>query len=204
MVADYKYLLLLAAYSLVRGEEFCMLIKLEKFNCNEISKLISWIPNKEFLLQWGGPSYSMSLLEEQLLNEIKTMSVENSKNIMFSAKLVSNNQMVGHIQLLGIDRKNMSARIGRVLVGEKEFRGKGIGLQMVNSILDIAFNEMNLHRIDLGVFDFNKSAIACYQKAGFIIEGKLRECRKIDGQYWSLLNMSILEEEYMNIKNKER
>lgn len=145
----------------------------------------------------------MPLLEEQLLNEIKTMSEENPKNIMFSAKLVNNNQMVGHIQLLGIDRKNMSARIGRVLVGEKEFRGKGIGLQMVNSILDIAFNEMNLHRVDLGVFDFNKSAIACYQKAGFIIEGKLRECRKIDGQYWSLLNMSILEEEYMNIKNKE-
>lgn len=90
----------------------------------------------------------MPLLEEQLLNEIKTMSEENPKNIMFSAKLVNNNQMVGHIQLLGIDRKNMSARIGRVLIGEKEFRGKGIGLQMVNSILDIAFNEMNLHRVD--------------------------------------------------------
>jgi RimJ/RimL family protein N-acetyltransferase len=93
----------------------------------------------------------------------------------------------------------MSARIGRVLVGEMENRNKGIGLQMVNHLLEIAFNKLHLHRIDLGVFDFNKSAIACYEKAGFIIEGKFRDCRKIDEQYWSLINMSILEEEYKNI-----
>ncbi len=177
-----------------------MLIKLEKFNSNEIPKLVLWIPDKEFLLQWGGPGYSISLLNEQLLNEIKTMEDENPKSLMFSAKTIDNNEMVGHVQLLGIDRTNMSARIGRVLVGEKENRNKGIGQQMVNGILDIAFNTLHLHRVDLGVFDFNKSAIACYEKAGFIIEGKLRDCRKIDGQYWSLLNMSILEEEYMNIK----
>lgn len=36
-----------------------MLIKLEKFSKNEIPKLLSWIPNKEFLLQWGGSSYSI-------------------------------------------------------------------------------------------------------------------------------------------------
>lgn len=179
-----------------------MQIKLEKFSSNEISKLISWIPDKEFLLQWGGPAYSISLLEEQLLNEIKTMEDENPNNLMFSAKQIDNNEVVGHIQLLGIDRGNMSTRIGRVLVGENEYRNKGIGLQMVNAVLEIAFNTLHLHRVDLGVFDFNKSAIACYEKAGFIIEGKLRECRKINNQYWSLLNMSILQEEYMNLKSK--
>ena len=179
-----------------------MQIKLEKLNSNEISKLISWIPNKEFLLQWGGPAYSISLLDEQLLNEIKKMSVENPQNLMFSAKLINNDELVGHIQLLGIDRINMSARVGRVLVGEEENRNKGIGLEMINGVLEIGFKTLNLHRIDLGVFDFNKAAIACYEKAGFIIEGKFRECRKIDEQYWSLLNMSILEEEYMNRKNK--
>jgi RimJ/RimL family protein N-acetyltransferase len=176
------------------------MIKLEKFKSNGIPKLVSWIPDKEFLLQWGGPGYSISLLKEQLYNEIKVMEDDDPKNLMFSAKAIENDEMIGHIQLLGIDRTNMSARIGRVLVGENGNRNKGIGLQMVNGILEIAFNRLHLHRVDLGVFDFNKGAIACYEKAGFIIEGKFRECRKIDGQYWSLLNMSILEEEYMNMK----
>ncbi|MBS5883873.1 GNAT family protein [Clostridium sp.] len=66
--------------------------------------------------------------------------------------------------------------------------------------MDIAFNKLNLHRIDLGVFDFNEAAIACYKKAGFIIEGSFRECRKINEQYWSLINMSILEDDYKNLK----
>lgn len=177
-----------------------MTIKLEKFSCEEIPQLISWIPNKEFLLQWAGPSYTLELLERQLKNDINIMQEENSSGLMFSAKLIESNETVGHIQLLGIDRINMSARIGRVLVGGLENRNKGIGLQMINAILDIAFNKLNLHRVDLGVFDFNESAIACYKKAGFIIEGSFRECRKTNGQYWSLLNMSILEDEYRNYK----
>lgn len=175
-----------------------MAIRLEKFTYEEISQLISWIPNKEFLLQWAGPTYTIELLEKQLKNDINIMQKENSSSLMFSAKLIESNETVGHIQLLGIDRINMSARIGRVLVGGAENRNKGIGLQMINSILDISFNKLNLHRVDLGVFDFNESAIACYKKARFIIEGSFRECRKINGQYWSLINMSILEDEYRN------
>lgn len=177
-----------------------MTIKLERFSCEEIPQLISWIPNKEFLLQWAGPSYTLELLEKQLENDINIMQEENSSALMFSAKLIESNETVGHIQLLGIDRINMSARIGRVLVGGLENRNKGIGLQMINAILDMAFNKLNLHRVDLGVFDFNETAIACYKKAGFIIEGSFRECRKINEQYWSLLNMSILEDEYRNYK----
>lgn len=178
-----------------------MLIKIKKFSCEEIPQLISWIPNKEFLLQWGGPSYTFELMDKQLLYDINMMLQENPKSLMFSAKLIESNETCGHIQLLDIDRVNMSARIGRVLVGEKEYRSKGLGLQIVNAVLDVAFNKLNLHRVDLGVFEFNKSAIACYKKTGFNIEGNFRDCRKINGQYWSLINMSILEDEYRNKKN---
>ena len=176
-----------------------MTIKLEKFCYEEIPQLVSWIPNKEFLLQWAGPSYTFELLEKQLQDDINMISEKEPKNMMFSAKLIESNETVGHIELLWIDRVNMSARIGRVLVGKEECRNKGIGLQMINAILDIAFNKLNLHRVDLGVFDFNVSAIACYKKAGFITDGNFRECRKINGQYWSLLNMSILEDKYRNL-----
>ena len=51
---------------------------------------------------------------------------------------------------------------------------------------------MDLHRLDLGVYDFNKNAIRCYQKCGFEIEGLLKENIKIRQEYWSTYNMSIL------------
>lgn len=177
-----------------------MSIKLERFTCEEIPLLVSWIPDKEFLMQWGGPSYRLESLREQLQSDIDKMLQEDSKSMMFSAKLTESNETVGHIQLNSIDKVNMSARIGKVLVGTKENRSKGIGLQMINAVLDIAFNELKLHRVELGVFDFNVSAIACYKKAGFLIEGNLRDSRKVNGEYWSLLNMSILEDEYRRLR----
>lgn len=173
-----------------------MLIKLEKFTTGDVPTLISWIPDKEFLMQWGGPAYIFPLTEEQLRDEINMMSSEPVKALMFTARIADTNEVVGHIQLLGIDLVNSSARIGRVLVGDKKFRNKGIGMEMINAIVEIAFETFKLHRVDLGVFDFNKSAIACYEKAGFKIEGTLRDVRKINDEYWSLINMSILEEEY--------
>ena len=51
---------------------------------------------------------------------------------------------------------------------------------------------MKLHRIDLGVYDFNKQAIKCYEKCGFQIEGLLKENIKFENEYWSTYNMSIL------------
>ena len=100
------------------------MIKLKVFTTEDISKLISWIPNKEFCLQWAGPQYSFPLDESQFL-------------------------------------------------------------------------DYKLHRIDLGVFNFNIGAIKSYRQAGFKEEGTLRECRKIDDEYWSIINMSMLRNEFM-------
>lgn len=101
-----------------------MLIKLERFSYVEIIQLISWIPNREFLLQWGGPSYNFRLMEIQFLNDTNMMLDKAPERLMFSAKLLENYEAVGHIQLLDIDRVNMSARIGRILVGEKSIEIK--------------------------------------------------------------------------------
>jgi len=62
--------------------------------------------------------------------------------------------------------------------------------------LDIGFGELGLHRIDLVVFDFNTAAIKCYERAGFTREGHLREARKIGSEYWTLYQMSVLEQEW--------
>ena len=62
------------------------MLKLEKFAYKDVSKVASWVENKEFLLQWAGPSYKLELLEEQLKKEIEEMNKENCNNLMFSLK----------------------------------------------------------------------------------------------------------------------
>lgn len=179
------------------------MIELRFFERSDIQQLINWIETPEFLLQWGGPNFSFPLTEQQLKNYLKDANNDNSQVMVYSFLEKETGNVIGHISLGNIDRSNKSARIGKVLVGDKNVRGKGIGLQMMKEILKVAFDELKLHRVSLGVFDFNASAIACYEKAGFIKEGLHRDSRKIGNEYWSLWEMSILENEWREINKRE-
>ncbi len=57
--------------------------------------------------------------------------------------------------------------------------------------------------MDLGVFEFNMSAINNYEKCEFKIEGLLREFFVIDNEFKSAYNISILREEWdLKIQSK--
>ena len=71
---------------------------------------------------------------------------------------------------------------------------------MVRRALQYGFEELNLHRIDLGAWDFNTPAIRCYEACGFVREGLQRECRRMGEGWWNNVQMSILEQEWREQK----
>ncbi len=170
--------------------------KLKVFSEKDIDSLISWIDSEELCLQWAGPGYTFPLTRAQLLDTINEASEDDSLKV-FSVYDYESDEIVGHIQLR-IDKLNDSARIGKVLIGNKKYLNRGYGTDLIKKILKKGFTEFKLHRIDLGVFDFNIGAIKSYTKAGFKEEGTFRDYRKYNDEYWSLINMSILEDEYFS------
>lgn len=173
-------------------------IELQPFTRSDFRTLINWVDSPALLLQCA-PRFSYPLDEEQLERHLAQASETlgtNSELRIFKAVDVESNTSVGHIELAGIDRENGSARVVRVLVGPKEIRGRGIGTQMMQAVLRIGFGQLGLHRIDLFVFDFNHSAIACYERVGFRKEGLLRQTLRVGEQYWNVYLMSILEPEW--------
>ncbi|WP_044338839.1 GNAT family N-acetyltransferase [Rossellomorea aquimaris] len=170
------------------------MIELKYFLEQDFNQLIDWVESPEFLLQWGGPAFHFPLDKPQLEKYLENANQEGTETLIY--KVVDHEKVIGHISLGKIDRRNRSARIGKVLVGDKSTRGNGVGQQMMKEILRIAFDQLHLHRVSLGVFDFNAPAINCYEKAGFTKEGLLRDARKNGDEYWSLWEMSILEEEW--------
>ncbi len=177
------------------------MIELKHFARSHFHQLLQWIDSPEFLLQWGGPQFTFPLDEEQLENYLSGANENNTDSLIYSVFLNETGEMIGHISLGKIDRNHKSARVGKVLVGAEEARGQGIGQKMIEEILKIAFDELDLHRVSLNVFDFNHAAISCYEKAGFTKEGLLKEARKVDNHYWSLWEMAILEQEWMERKS---
>jgi RimJ/RimL family protein N-acetyltransferase len=77
-----------------------------------------------------------------------------------------------------------------------EHLGHGYGTEITRLVLDHAFGELALHRVDLRVLAFNTAAIACYEKAGFVVEGRERESCRLDGNWYDDLVMGLLAREH--------
>jgi len=166
-------------------------IKLESFKKSDFKQLINWINSEEFLIQWSGNAFTFPLDEQQLEKYI-----ESANTLALKVVDEETSDVIGHISLGQIDNINKSARIGKVLVGNTKMRGRSIGKHMMKAVLHIAFDELKLHRVTLGVYDFNTSAISCYEKIGFVKEGLLRESKRVGETYWNLWEMSMLEYEW--------
>lgn len=167
------------------------LIKLEPFKRSDFKQLINWIDSEGFLIQWSGNAFTYPLNDQQL-----EQYIESTNTLAFKVIDEESKEVIGHISLGQIDNINKSARIGKVLVGDTRMRGRSIGKHMMKAVLHIAFEELKLHRVTLGVYDFNTSAISCYEKIGFVKEGLLRESKKVGETYWNLWEMSMLEYEW--------
>jgi RimJ/RimL family protein N-acetyltransferase len=170
-----------------------MTIILLPFERADFSRLIGWVPTAEFLMLWSGPFFTYPLNEAQLEAYYQSAQSAPLSRCIYKAVDTTENQVVGHIELNNLDWHNLSATVSKVLVGLKSEHNKGYGTQMIQTLVEIAFDQYGLHRLELRVFDFNKPAIRCYQKVGFQIEGHLRDYRKVGDAYWSSYLMSLLE-----------
>ena len=77
-------------------------------------------------------------------------------------------EIVGEAVVNEIDREAKTANF-RIAIFRPEYRNKGLGTWMVETIRDYAFRELGLEELTLDVFDFNPRAKHIYEKAGFRI-----------------------------------
>jgi RimJ/RimL family protein N-acetyltransferase len=167
------------------------MIKLEKFTESDFDRFIGWVDNERFMYQFAGPAFVFPVTTAQL-----TQYIADDSRKVFRVLDKESNRVIGHAEINRIDLRNKSARLCRIMIADKADRNKGYGKHIINSLLEIGFGEFGLHRIDLGVFDFNKSAIKCYEGCGFKIEGLMRDSFVIEDKFYSVYNMSILRNEW--------
>jgi RimJ/RimL family protein N-acetyltransferase len=106
--------------------------------------------------------------------------------------------MLGEVVLNDISWENRSSNF-RIALYSQEYFGKGYGTQATRLIIGYGFEQLNLHRIELEVYDFNPRAAHVYGKVGFRQEGVRRDALLWQGRYQNAIMMSILEDEYNNL-----
>jgi RimJ/RimL family protein N-acetyltransferase len=121
--------------------------------------------------------------------------LEETDSVTFVVYTLDGDKSIGFVSLNAISWNNRDAWVG-IGIWDTEYRGKGYGTDAMRLVLRYAFTELNLHRVTLGVFEYNPRAQRSYQKAGFTLEGRVRQELNRNGQRWDGLYMGILHEEW--------
>jgi len=77
---------------------------------------------------------------------------------------------IGTVAIYGIDEALGTAEFGRMLIGDRRFRGQGFAREAAELALDAAFRLWRLEQVCLEVMDGNAAAIALYEKLGFVFD----------------------------------
>ncbi len=131
------------------------MISFRKHNREDIPYRIKWLNDKEinrFFIDDVDKKTNTKEQEEWFNNYEK-----NKDKIFFT--ILDNNNPIG---MVGLTKNNLF-----IVIGEKEYHGKGIGKKACKYIIDYAFNTLNFKKIKLEVNKYNLPAIHLYKSLGF-------------------------------------
>ena len=102
------------------------MVQLEKFVKEDYEQLICWIDSAKMLMQFAGPVFVFPLTAAQL-----DTSLNDVNRFAFKVVDSKSKNTIGHAEIYLTDT---AAYLGRILVGDKAKRGKGIGEQIAQFI----------------------------------------------------------------------
>ena len=127
---------------------------------------------------------------------------KKKSNLTLAIIAKASGKTIGNISLNKIDQTHRRARLG-IMIGDKNYWGKGYGREAITLLLDFAFNVLNIHSISLTVHSYNKRAIRSYKAVGFKQAGKRRQAHFWGGKYYDNILMDILASEFKKSKLKD-
>jgi len=138
------------------------------------------------------------LWSEKKLKEFieKDGESKNEHAFRFSIRTLAEDKLIGVVSLWVHSWTHSDASIG-IIVGDREYWGKGYGTDAMRLIVQYGFVELNLRRISLGLHAYNEHALKSYLKVGFQLEGRTRGDGLRDGIRYDSLWMGILREEWL-------
>lgn len=170
-------------------------IRLRAIEPEDASKYFEWI-NQSDTNYWRGmfPPTSHASAQTWIADQTKAGGDQFSLAIDVK-KDADTFAPVGFVGLRKICTRSRRAELW-IYIGDKSFWSKGVGEQAIGGLCKFAFEELNLFRIWLECNPEYKAGIRCYQKVGFIEEGRLRQSYYRRGELLDTVIMGLLRSDW--------
>jgi RimJ/RimL family protein N-acetyltransferase len=176
-------------------------VRLTALTLDDIPILVGWYQDTEFLRLFDSrPAYPKSPAQlGQWLEELH----KEKNTFVFGVHLVHSDELIGYLELDEIDWQHGVCGLG-VGIGDRTKWGRGYGGEAVRLAIGFAFDELNLHRVQVTVFDYNARSIALFERLGFQREGTIREFLQRSGKRHDMILYGVLRQEWEALQRANR
>ncbi len=157
----------------------------------DLEQRLSYDRHSEIVRMFGGNSKDMLPISV----EEATTWLKAIEDAPYAWVVEHDGHLLGEAKLHSLNEHDRRARFALGFYDHAKL-GIGLGQEVTRLVLRYAFEELKLHRVDLRVLAYNFRAIRCYEKCGFIIEGKERESAYVDGEWNDDLIMGLLAKDF--------
>jgi len=148
----------------------------------------------ETLRYWSdSPISEYSEAEALLKKELDWSS--SGKCINWGIALPGVNTLIGKFTLFQYSEQNRHAEVGYVL--DRRYWGRGLMTEVMACVLDYAFDELRLHRLEADTDPDNVASLALLEKFGFQREGFFRERWYIREKWLHSVMLGLLRQDYL-------
>ncbi|OUJ68402.1 GNAT family N-acetyltransferase [Hymenobacter crusticola] len=143
--------------------------------------------------------YSLSVFQDlTTLPQVEqwlAATLQDPRSLTLGIYLADTGALIGYTGLSGISARNQSGEYF-ILLGEKRYWGRGLGTEVTRQVLARGFQELGLQRIMLTVSEPNQGALKAYLRAGFQLEGRLRQACYRQHAFHDKLVLAVLRSEW--------
>jgi ribosomal-protein-serine acetyltransferase len=164
---------------------------LDESDADELYRLID--QNRAYLASWL--PWAADHTRDATREFIRLTQRQVAANDGFQAALVCDGAIVGIAGFLGVNWPHGSTSIGYWL--SERHQGRGLMTDAVRTLIDRAFGEWSLHRVEIRAATGNARSRRIPERLGFREEGVMREAERIGERYNDLAVYGILAPEWV-------
>ena len=155
-------------------------ILLQRVSMDDVgAEYLSWLNDDDVTrgLDTISKPYTLEMLQQYISDVVK-----NENTYMFMVIDKESKKRIGTAKIHNINKTNNTCNLG-LMIGDKNFWGKGYGQDAYNTAIEFAFSGLGIRKIWEMAHATNVASLSMCKKAGFQIEGVLKEQVLSEGKY---------------------
>ncbi len=121
---------------------------------------------------------------------------KSSNDVILAVETIADGKFIGTMGLNRINWKDGTAVTG-ALIGEKERQNQGFGTDAKMTLLNYAFNTLNLRKVCSSVKAFNGRSLNYNKRCGYQEEGRRAKQFFVDGAYHDEILLAVFREDWL-------